>query len=149
MVGRWVAISLIIGVLVLVGVMAGAVFLGRGSSSPSATSSVPQLGKEAENFSGTAGPWSIGAQVARGGATELAVVINVANAQGEPADQATEITAALEMMDMSMGGQPVPLTSGGPGQWLGVGQVQMTGRWMLRITVSGDSVEFPFATTAP
>jgi hypothetical protein len=148
MLARWIAISLIAVVLVLVGVIAGTALLGR---TPDATgqNTTTVLGAGTERLVATTDLWTVTADLTRGAANEVTILLKVENETGEPADQNTEITASLQMLDMAMGKEPVPLTRERPEQWRGIGRLSMNGRWALEVAIDGESVELPFEVVAP
>lgn len=149
MVARWVAVVLIVAVVALVGVIAGAAIWGRVTTPSDGSALLPDLGAGTERLSGTAGPWSVAAELTRGAANELAIVIKIANAKGEPPDQVIQPAASVQMLDMAMGAQSVPLAPEQPGQWRGVTNISMNGRWTLEVVVDGERIQLPFKTTAP
>lgn len=149
MLARWIAISLIVVVLVLVGVIAGTAILGRTPEAVGQSTAGTVLGAGTERLAGKAGPWNVTAELTRGAANELTLVIKVENETGGAADQNTELTASLRMLDMAMGEESIPLTAEQAGQWRGIGRLSMNGRWALEVAVNGESVELPFEAVAP
>ena len=149
MLARWVAISLMVVVLVLVGAVAGTVLLGRKPDATGPTATGPVLGAATERLSGTAGSWTVTAELTRGAANEVTIVLTVENAAGAMADQPADLAASLRMLDMSMGSESVPLSAERTGEWRGAGRISMNGRWALIVTIDGDIVELPFAVAAP
>lgn len=149
MLARWVAISLVVVVLVLVGVIAGAALLRRTPEAIGQGTAGTVLGVGTERLAGKTGSWNVAAELTRGAANEMTVVITVENETGTAPDQNTELTASLRMLDMAMGEAAIPLTPGQAGQWRGVARLSMNGRWALEITINGESVELPFEAVAP
>jgi hypothetical protein len=149
MLARWVAVSLIVVVLVLVGVIAGTALLGRTPEAVGQSIAETELGAGTERLAGKAGPWNVTAELTRGAGNEVTVVIKAENETGGPANQTTELTASLRMLDMAMGEEAIPLTAEQAGQWRGVGRLSMNGRWALEVMVNDESVELPFEAVAP
>lgn len=149
MLARWIAVSLIAVLLVLVGVIAGTALLRRSPDATGGSSTTTVLGAGTERLVATADPWTVTADLTRGAANEVTIVLTVENETGAAAAQNTEVSAALRMLDMATSTESVPLTRDRPGQWRGVGRLSMNGRWTLEVTIDGDSVELPFEAIAP
>lgn len=149
MLARWIAISLIAVVLVLVGVIAGTALLGRTPDATGQSTTETVLGAGTERLVATTDLWTVTADLTRGAANEVTIVLKVEDETGAAADQNTEVTASLRMLDMAMGEEPISLTRDRPEQWRGVGRLSMNGSWALEVTIDGDSIELPFEVAAP
>jgi hypothetical protein len=149
MLARWVAIALIVVFLVLAGVIAGTAILGQTPTATGQSSAAPVLGAGTERVTGTAGLWRVTAELTRGAANEVTIVIKADSTIGETIDQGMDVYASLRMLDMAMGTEPIPLAPERVGQWRGVGSISMNGRWALEVTIDRDIVELPFEVVAP
>jgi hypothetical protein len=149
MLARWIAISLIAVVLVLVGVIAGTVLLGRTPDPIGQDITATVLGAGTERLVATTDLWTVTADLTRGAANEVTIVLKAEDETGAAADENTEVTASLRMVDMAMGTESIPLNRERADQWRGVGRLSMNGRWALEIAIDGDSVELPFEVVAP
>jgi uncharacterized membrane protein len=149
MLARWIAVSLIVIVLVVVGVIAGTALFVQVPDATGQSSPAPMLGVGTERVTGTSGPWTVTGELTRGAGNEVTIVIKAENAAGGAVNQDTEIAASLRMLDMAMGEEEVPLTAEGAGQWHGTGRLSMNGRWTLDVTIDGNEIELPFEAVAP
>jgi hypothetical protein len=144
MAGRWIALALGLGTLVIVGIFVGAVL-----RPPPAPRSSPGVGADvsAARVARTAarsGRWTVNAEVAPAGVNAVAIAVSIADAQGRAAGPSTRPTAALRMVDMAMVTQVVDLVLDTPGRWRGSGRLSMTGRWQLELDVDGGRIVLPF-----
>jgi len=149
MLARWIAISLIVVVLALIGVIAITAVLRRTPDATEQSTTGIVLGAGTERLVATTDLWTVTAELTRKAANEVAIVLKVEDNTGAPAGEDTEVTASLRMLDMAMGQEPIRLSRERADQWRGVAPLSMSGRWALEVTVNGEDIELPFESVAP
>jgi hypothetical protein len=143
---RLVAVGLILATVVFVGFFVGAVLRPPVTVSSNDLAGMQGAAAGAKQLTGQIGAWTVTAEINDRTAGSVAIVVSVADAEGQPATAAVRPTAALRMIGMGMGVQPVTLMPDAPGLWRGSSRVAMGGRWNLQIDIDGSSTVLPFET---
>lgn len=144
MAARWIALAIGLASFAIIGIFLGAVLWPPAKVDTEATAA-PVSG--AKRITGSAGSWTLAAEVTPIASGAIAVVVSVADAAGRPIMPPAQPTAILRMAGMAMGTESVPLTQDGPGSWRGSGRVTMGGRWSLRVVVDDEFIDVPFEAT--
>jgi hypothetical protein len=137
--GRWVAFTLLLAMLAIVGIFVWAVI--RPPSAPSGTEATPVAAEK--RIAAQSGPWTLSAQVIPAGERTL-VTISAKDAQSRPVTSSAAPTAVLRMTDMAMEPDRVALIEDGPGSWRGSTRLSMAGRWSLEVELKGETLSVLF-----
>jgi hypothetical protein len=143
---RWIALTLGLAILVIVGIFIGAVLwpppAPRLASAVGADGSTNGVARGV----GQAGRGTVTAEVAPAGANVVAVMVSIADADARAAGPSVRPTALLRMTDMAMDTQALNLLPEDPGRWRGSARLSMSGRWQLELDVERSRIMVPFVS---
>ncbi len=144
---RWIALAIGLASLVIVGIFLSAVLWPPPKVAETAGSGTATPVSAAKRIDGSAGSWTLSAEVIPSTTGAVAVTVSVADVTGRPIAPPSQPTAVLRMTGMATGTVTVPLVQEGSGSWRGSGRLTMGGRWSLRVNVGGEFIDLPFETT--
>jgi hypothetical protein len=141
MAARWVAGTILLAMLSIVGIFLWAII--RPPPPPAeAAAGTPVSGEK--RIEGPAGIWTLAAQAVPRADRTIVVTVSAKDIEGRPLASPTPPTAVLRMFDMAMEDERVALVQDGPGSWRGAARVSMAGRWSLRVELNGESLGLSF-----
>jgi hypothetical protein len=141
---RWVAFTLLLTMLAIVGIFVWAVI--RPPAPPSSGTEATPVAAE-KRIAAPSGSWTLAAQVIPAGERTL-ITILAKDAQGRPVTSSAAPTAVLRMTDMAMEPDRVALIEDGPGLWRGSTRLSMAGRWNLQVELNGETLSVLFEAGA-
>lgn len=149
MAARWIALSIALVSLLIIGIFMRAVFW---PPPPPVVAFVTEGGtgalvSGAKRIMRRGEAWTLTARIMPDSAGAVAVTVSITDAEGRPVTPPARPTAVLRMVDMAMDVQSVSLMQDAPGSWRGASLLSMAGRWSLQVEVEGESIHLPFKTT--
>ncbi len=142
MAARWIALSIALVSLLIIGIFMRAVLWPP--PPPMVTSGTEAAASGAKRIMRRGEVWTLTARIIPDSAGATTVSVSITDAEGRPVTPPTGPTAVLRMVDMAMGAQTVSLVQDAPGFWRGASRLSMSGRWSLEVDVEGESIHLPF-----
>lgn len=137
---RWVASVTVLMVIAIVGIFFVAVL--RQPTSNEQSGRVDRQASRIQHVTSRTGPWTVSAEISPSVAGNVTIVVSAAAGDGRPPTAPPK--AALRMLDMAMGVQPLALEYVMPGRWRGSSIIPMEGRWSLDVEIDGGRASLPF-----
>ena len=144
MAARWVAITMLLAMLGVIGMFLWPIFRPPEpvASATWQTPGPPASGEK--RVTGRAGTWTLYAWAVPGAEGAVTVTVAARDLEERPVASLVPPTAVLLMLDMAMAKERIVLAQEGSGFWRGAGQLSMAGRWNLQVELNGETVNVPF-----
>lgn len=141
---RWIALTIGLAMLGIVGVFVWAVIRPPAPPAPGSEATAAPPAASEKRVAGAAGPWTLYARAVPGAGRAVTVTVSAKDLEGRPVVASVSPVAVLRMLDMPMEPEGLVLVQEGSGAWRGSARLSMAGRWNLQVRLNGETLNLPF-----